>query len=1503
MALPHFATALLAVFAFAAPGNPPPGVQVTPDGSWGSERTPNANGYSEIFKVKNTQTSTITFTLTRESSANVTTTSQTYDFVTLAPNDSINVSVFYNVGAAGPGYVKLWAEGGTGFDSGTWNVPVGHTITVTPDGQTATARITQTGGYTETFTLKNNGGALYTYTLACNSTSNISCTGVSPNQVALNPGAQATLVAAYDVLGAGTGAVRVAAVSGPVTDTGSYSVPVNNPTAGAPIVDASPMYGHRAQNVARCAANCFAATYTQSTVPYFSVDVPRSVTLAYAGDRADPRPFVHVNVRPDSTYGQWPSRYYLQVKVSGTFVTFLNGEQTLQFSYPGNVWARLGGEFDASGYATNVYPMDIIVSAYYGPTSIIANTWSTKLVVVKESASPVARGWTLAGVQRLYVQGDSSALITEGSGSAVYFSKSGSVFVRAAGEFSELRAGIPSGAWTRAYADSTKVVFNGAGRMIAVLDRFGNRDTVLYDASNRVSQVKDPLNNAISLTYDANGLTSIQDPMSRVTDIVVNASKLLTTITDPDNVSTTFGYDGSLRLRSITNRAGQGDTLNYLVISSKETNKLASMKGPSIPIFGGGSANPVTNFEPWQVKGVPYVATSGTPYAPPTVDTVYARITEPLGSTYVVRFTVNPWGSPVQTVNALGEVTTITYHNSGLPWTVQRPRFGAAKDTLLYDGRGLVTYERPAADSATTITYGGWAQRTSVGRPGQPTLTYTLAAFGSVSSVSWGSATRASYTYDGYGRVRRVTDALGTMVHGLGYATTGSLRNLTHDTLPGSRVTVYAYDTYGRPTTVTPPSGPQRVIHYNVLNWIDSIRTLTSPVTRVKFAYDVLGQDTSVTDPNNQTYKHHYNSLGWVIRQVDPVSARDTFQYNVGGELRRSTDRLGRDIDLGYDLLHRVTSRAGSLTSTWTYATNSLTVTATQPGVATVTSYPSLLGAPDSVKTVLNGYTYWQRYRYTSAGLDSTYFSGSQDAGHLTVRRYRYNASSGALDSIRLAGSATALGHDAALSTTVVDFPGSIVNTRALGSLRGSLTSSTESANNTVFERWLGFNNLGQIDRNLRQTAKVGRWFTYDSLGQLRAARNRLRTPEGTLPGCPDFDYGMSGSCTPNVDYVTLDSIGYVYDAVGNRLDQGGNYTTGNRITAFATCTYQTDAAGNVVSRKGTSPCVQIDSLIWTPEGWLDSLRMGSTGVRFLYDANGRLAVKRVNGVAVSWFLWDGPNLLAELNGTADLVATEYSSYGIDAPHAVIKQPAGTRLYARMDGLGNVLALTDSSGGIRTSYAYDDWGKLTSSSDAEGFNGTDRARWKGALWLGPEFDLYYMRNRWYESQTGRFLSEDPVHLAKAAPAPLRRFVSQSIDLNAKLSVLGMVGQRRGAAGSARCGGDGARNPYSYAGNAPTVGSDPTGLDYYFDWDCFGCLVSLAYVLMACSNWVERVDPQNLPAGDPRRILYQDEYERRGLICLAIISLMGWLCEYTCRDRRLGSYGGWYRDWWWRTHRF
>ena len=292
----------------------------------------------------------------------------------------------------------------------------------------------------------------------------------------------------------------------------------------------------------------------------------------------------------------------------------------------------------------------------------------------------------------------------------------------------------------------------------------------------------------------------------------------------------------------------------------------------------------------------------------------------------------------------------------------------------------------------------------------------------------------------------------------------------------------------------------------------------------------------------------------------------------------------------------------------------------------------------------------------------------------------------------------------------------------------------------------------------------TGDQYVYDSLGRL-VADSVMTAPTGnSCPGHPII--GQDGSdCVANMSWTAQSGTGFAYDAVGNRLDNGGAYGAGDRITAFAACSYGTDADGDVVSRTCGTQGVTFK---WTSDGRLDTLMVGSTTIVYWYDASGRLVRKDVNGTPQSYFLWDGANLLAELNGTGTAAVAEYSYYGVDRLHALVV--GGHVYYAHTDVLGNVVALTDSMAQVKRSYNYDAWGALTGGTDNLPFSNADRARWKGALWLGPEVDLYYVRNRWYEPQSGRFLSEDPAGLA------------------------------------------GGLNPYLYAGDDPIDGSDPSGLN-------------------------------------------------------------------------------------------
>jgi len=545
---------------------------VTPDGG-AVTAPPNATGQQVTFWVSSTSSFDETYFLSCFILAPLTSCWDEGQLFVPA-GQTVSTIVTFSTGPGGTGRVGLLA----GSDDGRYTVTVlndGVAATVTPDAATGAVEPTRranTGALSTAFSVRNRGSAADSYTLTCAGSANVTCGTVSPSGITnLAPGITTSVTVNYSVGGAGTGSLTLNAAGGISSDAGSYTVPVA--AAGGPLVDFTP-YNFANQDYSLCAVSCFATAYAQSTVPYFSFDTPRTVTLAYNSDRVNPRPFVHVNVTPDT--GFTPTEYRLQVKVNGVTRSFVNGDSILRFAYPGRMTVRIGGQFDASSYATNVYPMDILVSAYYaGSQSLITTALSTKLVVVNETNSPVAGGWTLGGVQRLYLQTDSSALVTEGDGSAVYFAKVGLMYDSPSGDFSKLIVSSLSGTngWARVYPDSAKAVFDITGRMVQLRDRFNNMTTIGYDGSGRVVRVKDPANLRDTLTYGPNGLASIIDPgtPARTTTVTVDAGRKLTAITDPDNVRTGFDFDASLQLTKVINRRADTTRLGYDPLSRKLT--------------------------------------------------------------------------------------------------------------------------------------------------------------------------------------------------------------------------------------------------------------------------------------------------------------------------------------------------------------------------------------------------------------------------------------------------------------------------------------------------------------------------------------------------------------------------------------------------------------------------------------------------------------------------------------------------------------------------------------------------------------------------------------------------------------------------------------------------------------------------------------------------------------------------------------------------------------------
>ncbi len=219
--------------------------------------------------------------------------------------------------------------------------------------------------------------------------------------------------------------------------------------------------------------------------------------------------------------------------------------------------------------------------------------------------------------------------------------------------------------------------------------------------------------------------------------------------------------------------------------------------------------------------------------------------------------------------------------------------------------------------------------------------------------------------------------------------------------------------------------------------------------------------------------------------------------------------------------------------------------------------------------------------------------------------------------------------------------------------------------------------------------------YTYDSAGLVNSLDRAGVSP--LLPGFWNSTYDKANRHFSTEAIDTPD-----YDANGNMTDWGDN-------------TYTWDQSNRLVRVTGT------------PEGTVD----------YTYDALNRRTRKIVNGVS-TYYLYDGLNLVAELDSSGDALAWYVYSLSVDEPLARISNSGDVRYY-HTDILGSIVALTNSSGASVTQYNYSPFGV----TQVIGEDLDQPFRFTGREW-DSELAMYYYRARYYSPTLARFITEDPI---------------------------------------------------------------------------------------------------------------------------------------------------------------
>jgi len=1200
----------------------------------------------------------------------------------------------------------------------------------------------------------------------------VACSGVvtkcnnTPPTVTVMPGANQTISVPFTVgTSAGTNNITVTLTkSGLATLVATITVTVTAETKTF-TVSGSSSHGTY-QNAAICAVACFAARHAHGTVPYITMDTPRQLTLTYNSDWAFPHPVVYAQVSSTNVINHI-DQYWLQLKTaSGTFVTFSNGETQVKFSGT-NTGGQLAAQFNASSYGTGVYPMTIVVTAHYTDGTTIQNTTPITIVVVNTGLSdpfgvPAGNGWSLVESQRVLYQANTNGyLVLEGSGNAIYYPSLGAT----AADYTKLTYDSTTATFTRAYPDSTKIIFNATGYITKAMGRHGLYSLYQYDGSNRLQFWDDPMRamytngqSYLQLAYGTSGLASITQAggvgPNRVMSVNVSGNQL-TSITDPDTHGENFGYDASGRLSTVTDRGGNTKTIAYNAF----TWRIASETFPTVPIDAGGgsttNAAPVIQYTAWQGFGVPQGSTATTPASIIPLGTIQGSIKDP--TNHITAYRVGSWGQPTTITDALNRTTSIS--DALLPTNVNHP-----------DG----TYEQ--------YTYNG-PYLTGKYHSGGSWEYYSYTTDGQIDSV-WGAATRTRryiYTtgnHQVYKVLSKITATTSDTIVVTAYDTktqqwatiyesgrvyqstyNQTIGNLTQQTAPGGRVSTKLFDAYGRDSVITPPGAVGRTYTYDVLNRPTSDSLLTSFAAIInRYTYDALHL-TDVRDPNGNVIHTDYNALGWATQGRDPLLNVMQYRYDASGLLTSYTNRRGQVVSMTYDAVGRVLTKSGTNTTSdsYSYASNDKMSTAANTN-ATDSIFVNPTALNDSTVFRVGGgrYRIFHAHMNTFKGTDSVTVAANTSVTFRT-RYWNVDSLTGQLRQYQDGFNTTRFTYspNGDRDSTIGSLGGARVETHTTIHRDGAVSYGTGNINHFFYRAYV-YDTLGRAAFMTRGAGASADWrqmsYTYDPVGRINSA-GEVGLCDSTQTWV-DSTRGVGHTCGSSF----LSHVFYTYDAGGNRTSQHGVYGTGNRIQSFGATTdpygpyiFEHDLDGNITRKYNTSTG-EDRRYTWSADNRLLGVVDGTQSVNYYYDALGRPVMRYRNGALERWWVWDGDHLYLEVDGSANRAA-EYLYYpgSTDHPYGMITGSTAptTMHYLQQDELGNITghyeAYSTGTTVNQAVYYPDPWGKPDIHTSAD-----SRLYWKGLMWEGDIVGLYYMRNRWYDPEIGRFVSEDPIGVAGGA---------------------------------------------------------------------------------------------------------------------------------------------------------
>jgi RHS repeat-associated protein len=216
-------------------------------------------------------------------------------------------------------------------------------------------------------------------------------------------------------------------------------------------------------------------------------------------------------------------------------------------------------------------------------------------------------------------------------------------------------------------------------------------------------------------------------------------------------------------------------------------------------------------------------------------------------------------------------------------------------------------------------------------------------------------------------------------------------------------------------------------------------------------------------------------------------------------------------------------------------------------------------------------------------------------------------------------------------------------------------------------------------------------------------------------------------------------TVRYAYDAVGNRLSVvaptgtvNSTYDVADELLTAGGAAFTYDGNGNQVSKTTAGTTLTYG---WDGLNRLLSVMGGGVNTQYQYDGDGNRVSQQTSAGTYAYVNDTATTLpvVVNENGPDGNISYAYGSSLISA------SATGLQSFYQFDGLGSVATVTDGAASQKAGYAYDPWGSVIGGGDLLGTK--NKFKFTGEA-VDPGTGLVFLRTRYYDPATGKFLSRD-----------------------------------------------------------------------------------------------------------------------------------------------------------------